>query len=93
MPTVNHEIDKGLIRTLAKMKKKDLATYRIILKQIDKILENPEIGKPLRSNLFGLRRVHIGRAYVLSYTYDKNANKIVLLEYEDWDNFYKRYAA
>lgn len=92
MPTAEYSIDKGLIKTLAKMKKKDLSTYRIIMKQVDKVLENPESGKPLRSNLFGLRRVHISRSYVLSYTYNREANKVVFLEYEDWDHFYKRYS-
>ncbi len=68
-----------------------MTTYKAILKQIDKILENPETGKPLRSNLFGLRRVHIGSSFVLSYSYDKNANKIIFLEFESWDNFYRKH--
>lgn len=74
------------------MKKKDMTTYRMIMKQIDKVIENPEVGKPLRSNLFGLRRVHIGSSFVLSYTYDKNTNRIVFLEYTGWKNFYRKHA-
>lgn len=74
------------------MKGKDLTTYRTIMKQIEKVIENPEMGKPLRSGLAGLRRVHIGRSFVLSYSYDRNSNKVVFLEYADWDSFYKHSA-
>lgn len=89
MVGTTYSIDAALEKQLAKMKKKDLATYRIIMKHIDKTLNNPEVGKPLRSSLFGLRRLHIGRAFVLSYTYDRNTNKVVFLEYEDWNTFYR----
>jgi len=88
---VAYSIDDALSKELSKMKKKDLTTYRIIMKQIEKVLDNPEAGKPLRSSLFGLRRLHIGRSFVLSYTYDKNYNEVKFLEYDDWDTFYKKH--
>ena len=31
MQTANYELDKSLVRVLAKMKKRDLSTYRIIM--------------------------------------------------------------
>jgi mRNA-degrading endonuclease RelE of RelBE toxin-antitoxin system len=56
---VEYSIDAALSKELSKIKKKDLTRYRIIMKQIEKVLINPEVGKPLRSSLFGLRRLHI----------------------------------
>ena len=93
MVGVTYSIDAALAKQLAKMKKKDMGTYRIMMKQIGKVLQNPEVGKPLRSSLFGLRRLHIGSSFVLSYTYDKNANAVTFLEYADWDTFYRTHAA
>jgi addiction module RelE/StbE family toxin len=89
---VEYSIDDALLKDLAKMKKRDLTTYRIIMKQIDKVLETPEVGKPLRSSLFGLRRLHIGRSFVISYTYDKNSNKVRFIECDDWESFYTKHA-
>lgn len=90
---MDYSIDESLLKALAKMKKKDIATYRIIMKQIGKAVENPEVGKPLRKGLSGLRRLHIGRSFVLSYSYDRNSKKVIFLEYESWANFYKRNVA
>jgi hypothetical protein len=43
---VEYSIDAALSKELSKMKKKDLTRYRIIMKQIEKVLINPEVGKP-----------------------------------------------
>ena len=48
-------------------------------KQINKILENPEIGKPLRY-LRGERSVYI-HPFRLIYVYSKNNNEIIFLKF------------
>lgn len=50
-----------------------------IKKQIKKIIENPEIGKPMRNIRKGTREVYIS-PFRLSYAYLKNESKIVLLD-------------
>lgn len=50
-----------------------------VKKQIAKIIENPEIGKPMRFNRKGTREVYIP-PFRLSYTYLKEENKIIFLE-------------
>ena len=48
-------------------------------KQIAKIIQNPEIGKPMRYLRKGTREVHLS-PFRLSYLYLKEENRIVFLE-------------
>ena len=57
---------------------KDNLTKERIKKQIEKIIENPEIGKPLRYNLKGERTLYI-KPYRLIYTI--NQDEIILLRF------------
>jgi mRNA-degrading endonuclease RelE of RelBE toxin-antitoxin system len=44
-------------------------------KAIRKLCKNPELGKPLRYALKGVRRIHIG-PFVLMYTIDKKTKEL-----------------
>ena len=57
---------------------KDNLTKEKIRKQIEKIIENPEVGKPLRYNLKGERTLYI-KPYRLIYTI--NQDEIILLRF------------
>lgn len=50
-----------------------------IKKQIAKIIENPETGKPMRFSRKDTRELYVS-PFRLSYTYLKNENKILLLD-------------
>lgn len=50
-----------------------------IWKQIEKIIENPEIGKPMKYQRKGTREVYI-KPFRLSYAYLKEENKIIFLD-------------
>jgi len=50
-----------------------------IKKQIAKIMDSPEIGKPMRYNRKGTREVYVS-PFRLSYLYLKEENKILFLE-------------
>ena len=58
---------------------KDNLLKQKIIKQIKKIKENPEIGKPMRNTRKGTRELYI-KPFRLSYVYFKDENKIVLLD-------------
>jgi len=58
---------------------KDLGFKRRIIKNIEKIKENPEIGKPMRYGRIGTREVYIS-PYRLSYIYLPEENAIYLLD-------------
>jgi len=49
-----------------------------IVKQFTKIIENPEIGKPMRYNRKDTKEVYVG-SYGLSYIYSKEENKLIFL--------------
>ena len=66
----------GIIKKLAKLKKKDPAHYNIVRKKIDWVLSNPEHRyKDLHYSMKGISRVHIGH-FVLTFRID-NLNKII----------------
>lgn len=56
-----------------------------IIKQISKIIDNPEIGKPMQYQRKGTREVYI-KPYRLSYLFQKQENKIILLDIYHKDN-------
>jgi len=46
-----------LDRIFAKLSKKDKLQFEILIRKIKKILENPQIGKPLKEKMAGQRSV------------------------------------
>ncbi len=57
----------------------DMSVKERVKNQIKKILENPEIGKPMRYARKGTRELYIG-SFRLSYVYLKSENKIIFLD-------------
>jgi addiction module RelE/StbE family toxin len=70
-----------------KMAKKDPARFEQVAKKLLELAENPEIGKPLRNQLKGNRRLHIGH-YVLLYKIEKKKQQIVLIDFAHHDDVY-----
>ena len=58
---------------------KDKNTKDKILKQMAKIRENPEIGKPMMYGRKGTRELYV-LPYRLSYNYLKEEDKVILLD-------------
>ncbi len=50
-----------------------------IIKQLTKIRENPEIGKPMMNARKGTREVYIP-PFRLSYAYNKEQNMVIILD-------------
>ncbi|MAG47289.1 hypothetical protein CL617_01670 [archaeon] len=50
-----------------------------VKKHIKKIIQNPEIGKPMKYSRKGTREVYIG-SFRLSYVYIEKENKVVLFD-------------
>ncbi len=48
-------------------------------KLILKVIQNPEIGKPMRYARKGTRELYFG-SFRLSYSYDKNNDTLILLD-------------
>ncbi|MDP4039936.1 MAG: type II toxin-antitoxin system mRNA interferase toxin, RelE/StbE family [Candidatus Pacearchaeota archaeon] len=84
------EIPENLDRIFHKLSKKDKKSLEIINNKINGILENPYQFKPLRNKMAGIRRVHVGKSFVLTYEI-LEAEKIVrLLDYDHHDKIFKK---
>jgi len=69
--------DKRFEHTIKKIKDQGLKDR--VKKQITKVVENPEIGKPMRFTRKDTREVYVP-PFRLSYTYLKEEDKIIFLE-------------
>jgi mRNA-degrading endonuclease RelE of RelBE toxin-antitoxin system len=67
------------------LKKSDNSIKEKAIKQIKKIIENPEIGKPLRYNLKGERTVYVWPFRIL---YAHSENTIYFLRFEHRKDVY-----
>ena len=71
------EYSDSILKTISKIK--DSTIKEQVKKQIKKILENPETGKPMRYARKGTRELYIG-SFRLAYAYLKKEQKIILLD-------------
>lgn len=71
------EYSNNVLKTISKIK--DSIIKEQVKKQIKKMLENPEIGKPMRYARKGTRELYIG-SFRLAYAYLKKEQKIILLD-------------
>jgi len=76
MVTVKFEND--LLKTIKKIK--DTSIKEKIKTQIEKIIEHPEIGKPMRYARKGTRELYIS-SYRIAYAYYKEEKKIIFLDF------------
>ncbi|MBI4361577.1 MAG: type II toxin-antitoxin system mRNA interferase toxin, RelE/StbE family [Euryarchaeota archaeon] len=74
-------------RAFRKIKKRDRLLFERIAKKMEEILDDPEVYKPLRGPLKGLRRVHIGPFVVIFETRGETVEFIVI---EHHDRAYGR---
>lgn len=58
---------------------KDKSLKEKIIKQIEKIKANPEVGKPMRYERKGTRELYI-KPFRLSYEYFKDKNHVYILD-------------
>ena len=73
---------KEVIRTesfLRRLKKLDKSYFKRMEKLIIKIIQNPEIGKPMRFDRKGTREVHVN-PFRISYAYDKESDVLYFLD-------------
>ena len=89
---MNYKLDvsQRLDRVFDKLSKKDKKSLEIINNKIKHILENPYQFKPLRNEMAGIRRVHIGKSFVLTYEILEGEKIVRILDYEHHDKIFKK---
>lgn len=83
------KIKPSLDEKFSKLSKKDKKQMEIISKKIEEIVQNPQHYKNLRSPLQHLKRVHIGKSFVLLFSVDDNTKTVTLENYDHHDIIYK----
>lgn len=83
-------ISEYLDKLFYKISKKDSLQFLILKKKIKNISENPYQFKPLMGNMKGLRRVHIGKSFVLTYVIIESEKVVKLVDYDHHDRIYKK---
>jgi len=82
------EVRESVDRTFSKLAKKNPKQMRIIDKKIKQVLETPLHFKPLRAPMQHLRRVHIDKSFVLTYSVDEDKGVVIIEDYDHHDNVY-----
>ena len=90
MASYNYRLEKDLISLLNKISKKDKKLYEAAIKKIEDIIENPHHYKPLKYDLKGRRRVHVGTVFVLTFRIDEKEKKVTFLDLCHHDKVYKK---
>ena len=76
-----------LDRIFAKLSKKDKLQFKILTRKIKEILEDPQIGEPLKGNMAGQKSVHV-RNFCLIYEIFENEKAVKLLDYDHHDKIF-----
>lgn len=75
---VNVKYDDNFLGAINKIK--DASVKESIYKKIEKIIQDPEIGKPMSYGRKGTREVYVGH-FRLSYVYHKNLDLVEFLAF------------
>lgn len=75
-----------VFKKLAKRNPKQLG---IITKKLEDIIKDPHRFKPLHFPFAGMRRVHIDKSFVLTYSIDESTKTVIVEDYDHHDNIYQ----
>ncbi|MCW6160455.1 MAG: type II toxin-antitoxin system RelE/ParE family toxin [Candidatus Micrarchaeales archaeon] len=79
---------KHVDKILRKLEKKDKRQLLAIRNKIVEVLDNPQRFKPLNAPMQGLRRVHVMKSFVLTYSIDESTHTVWIEDYDHHDNIY-----
>ncbi len=82
------DIKPSLDKKLEKLVKKNKNRYETIMKKVEEIIENPQHYKNLRKPLQHLKRVHIDKHFVLTFSVDDNSKTVTLEDFDHHDKIY-----
>ncbi|MBI4214595.1 type II toxin-antitoxin system RelE/ParE family toxin [archaeon] len=84
------ELRKTVEKIFKKLARKNPKQLEIINKKILEIRENPQHYKNLHPPLQNLKRVHIDKSFVLTFSVDENRKVVMLEDFDHHDSIYVR---
>ena len=84
----NLKARKHVDKLFAKMAKREKYNLEIIYKKLEEICEDPEKFKPLNAPMQNLRRVHVLKSFVITYSIDDQAHTVWIEDYAHHDEVY-----
>lgn len=78
-----------LYKKFSKLSKNNMKQLKIIRNKTNEILKNPHRYKNLRAPLNNLKRVHIDKHFVLTFSIDEETKTVILQDYDHHNNIYK----
>ena len=82
-------ISTALDNKLKRLVRKNRKQYDIILNKVEEIIQNPHRYKNLRSPMQHLKRVHIDKHFVLTFSIDEGDHSVIFIDFEHHDKIYK----
>jgi len=82
-------VRRSVDEIFSKLAKKNPKQMIIIEKKVEQILANPHHFKPLRAPMQNLRRVHVGKSFVLVYSIDEERKLVTIEDYAHHDEVYQ----
>jgi len=82
------DIKPDVEKIFLKLSKKNPKQLKIVYKKLEQILINPYHFKPLKGDMKGSRRVHIGKSFVLVYEIHEEKKIVTILDYNHHDKIY-----
>ena len=83
-------IRPSLDEKLRKLVKRNRKAYEIVMKKTREILFDPQHYKNLHPPLQNLKRVHIDKNFVLTFSVDESTKTVVLEDFDHHDKIYER---
>ena len=85
----DYELRKTVEKIFFKLAKKNSKQLLTIEKKIQEILENPQHYKNLKKPMQHLKRIHVDKSFVLTFSVDENRKLVIIEDYDHHDNIYK----
>jgi YafQ family addiction module toxin component len=84
----NFEVKPYLQKILKKLGKRNPKLVMSITAKFEEIIQNPQHYKNLRKPLQHLKRVHITKNFVLTFSVDETIKTVTFEDYDHHDNIY-----
>ena len=84
-----YELRKSVEKIFFKLAKKNPTQLLIIKKKLDEIIINPQHCKNLRRPMQHLKRVHVDKSFVLTFSVNENKKIVIIEDYAHHDEIYK----